>query len=143
MEIDVDIVLVLEAEADEMWSYAGKKSNQIWLWWILDHNTGEPIAYCFGTREHAYLDELRDILGLCFVIDTIYTDGNPAYLNITESEVVQGKHNTQRIEGRHTALRTWCSRLVRKTIRFSKTVQMHKIAVGLVINYWFFKRVLW
>jgi len=29
---------------------------------------------------------------------------------------------------------------VRKGIRFSKTEQMHKISVGLVINYWFFGR---
>ena len=111
--------------------------------WILDHNTNEPIAYVFGTREHAYLDNLRDILGLYFEIKTIYTDGNPAYLNITESTIIQGKRNTQKIEGRHTALRTWCSRLVRKGIRFSKTFQMHKIAVGLVINYWYFGRVVW
>ena len=142
-DIGVDLVRLDEAEADEMWSYVAKKSNQVWLWWVLDHNTNEPIAYVFGTREHAYLDDLRDILGLYFEIKTIYTDGNPAYLNITESTVIQGKRNTQKIEGRHTALRTWCSRLVRKGIRFSKTFQMHKIAVGLVINYWYFGRVLW
>jgi len=139
----VDLVRLDEAEADEMWSFVSNKENQVWLWWILDHNTNEPIAYTFGTKEHAYLDDLRDILGMYFAISTIYTDGNPAYLNITESEVVQGKRNTQKIEGRHVGLRTWCSRLVRKTLRFSKTFQMHSIAVGLVINYWYFGRALW
>ncbi len=44
----------------------------------------------------------------------------------------------QKIERKHLSLRTWCARLVRKGIRFSKTEQMHKIVVGLVINYWFF-----
>lgn len=126
-----------------MWSFVGKKSNQCWLWWVLDHNTGEPIAYTFGTREHANLDELRNILNLSFDIHTIYTDGNPAYLNITESKVVQGKRNTQRIENKLISLRTWCSRLVRKGIRFSKSFQMHRIAVGLVINFWFFARKVW
>ncbi|MDR1382463.1 MAG: IS1 family transposase, partial [Planctomycetaceae bacterium] len=48
------------------------------------------------------------------------------------------KKNTQKIERNHLSLRTWCSRLVRKGIRFSKTELMHKIVVGLVINYWFF-----
>ena len=101
------------------------------------------MAYVFGTKEYAYLDELRDILGWYFDIKTIYVDGNPAYMSITESEVVQGKRNTQKIENKHISLRTWCSRLVRKGIRFSKTLQMHKIAVGLVINFWFFANKLW
>ena len=83
------------------------------------------------------------MLGVYCTIGTFYTDGNPAYLNITESDVVQGKENTQKIEGRHTGLRTWCSRLVRKGIRFSKTLKMHKVAVGLVINYWYFGNRFW
>ena len=141
---EIDLVRVEEAEADEMWSFVQNKKNQLWLWWIIDHKTGEPLAYCFGTKEHIYLDELRKILRSSRIkIKTIYTDGNQAYLKITESKVVQGKRNTQKIESKHTALRTWCSRLVRKGIRFSKTIEMHKIAVGLVINFWFFGRVLW
>jgi len=142
-ELSVDLALVEEAEADEMWSFVHDKSQQYWLWWMIDHNTGEPLAYTFGTREHANLDELRDILALNFDIGTIYTDGNPAYLDITESKVIQGKRNTQKIENKHLALRTWCSRLIRRSIRFSKSHQMHRIVVGLVINYWFFGVKFW
>jgi insertion element IS1 protein InsB len=69
----------------------------------------------------------------------VYTDGNYAYFARISSEVlVVSKKNVQKIERKHLSLRTWCSRLVRKGIRFSKTEQMHKIGVGLVINYWFF-----
>lgn len=25
---------------DEMWSYVGNKKNQCWLWWAIDHKTG-------------------------------------------------------------------------------------------------------
>jgi hypothetical protein len=57
---------------------------------------------------------------------------------IAELKKVITKKNTQKIERKHLSLRTWCSRLVRKWIRFSKTEQMHKIAVGLIINVWFF-----
>ena len=39
---------------------------------------------------------------------------------------------------KHLSLRTWCSRLVRRGIRFSKTERMHKINVGLAINVWYF-----
>ncbi|WP_343383273.1 IS1 family transposase [Candidatus Bathycorpusculum sp.] len=73
----------------------------------------------------------------------VYCDNNSAYkMRITESVVDVGKRNTQRIERKHLSLRTWCSRLVRKGIRFSKSLVMHKIVVGLIINFWFFKRDL-
>ncbi|MHC6203599.1 IS1 family transposase [Breznakiellaceae bacterium SP9] len=43
--------------------------------------------------------------------------------------------------GGQLSLRTWSTRLVRKGIRFSKSEQMHKIVIGLVINIRFFGRV--
>lgn len=138
----IDLVPVKEAEMDEMWSFAGDKSRQCWLWWAIDHNTGEPLAFHFGTREHKNLEELLRLLKP-FDINTVYSDNNFAYKSrVTESEVVTGKENTQKIERKHLSLRTWCSRLVRKGIGFSKDPQMHKIAVALVINFWFFHRVI-
>ncbi len=143
LEIDIissEQIEVNEAEMDEMWSFVHDKSQQYWLWWAIDHNTGEPLAFCFGTREHTYLDELLRLLAP-FNIHTVYADANYAYqTHITDSNVVTGKTNTQRIERLHLSLRTWCSRLVRKGIRFSKTHLMHSIVVGLVINIWFFHR---
>ena len=44
------------------------------------------------------------------------------------------KKNIQKIERKHLPLKTWCTRLVRKRIYFSKSDQMHKIVVGIVIN---------
>jgi len=143
LEIDVissEQIEVSETEMDEMWSFVHDKSQQYWLWWAIDHNTGEPLAFCFGTREHTYLDELLRLLAP-FNIHIVYVDANYAYqAHITEGDIVTGKRNTQRIERRHLSLRTWYSRLVRKGIRFSKTHQIHSIAVGPVINIWFFGR---
>ena len=142
-EIALEIVSVEEAEMDEMWSFVGDKSHQCWLWWAIDHNTGEPLAFCFGTREHKYLDALLELLKP-FKINTVYSDGNFAYkTHITGSNVVTGKRNTQKIERKHLSLRTLCSRLVRKGIRFSKSYDMHKIVIALIINFWFFNRILW
>ena len=45
-----------------------------------------------------------------------------------------GKRNTQKIERKHLTLRTRIKRLVRKTICFSKTTQMHDIVIGLFVN---------
>lgn len=140
--ISPEQIEVPEVEMDEMWSFVHDKSQQYWLWWAIDHRTGIPLAYCFGTREHKYLDELKSLLAP-FKIDVVYSDDNFAYKShISESKVVTGKRNTQRIERKHLSLRTWCSRLVRKGIRFSKSHLMHRIVVGLAINSWCFGRIL-
>jgi len=130
----------IHIEMDEMWSFYHDKKHQIWLWWAIDHNTGEVIAYWFGTREHKNLDELKKLIEP-LNIGNVYTDGNYAYYE-RFSNVIVSKKNTQKIERKHLSLRTWCARLVRKGIRFSKTAQMHKIVVGLVINVWFFGRLI-
>jgi len=128
----------IRVEMDEMWSFYHDKRHQIWLWWAIDHDTGEAVAFWFGSREHGNLDKLLELL-VPLNIEKVYTDGNDAYYQRVSAEVlVVSKKNLQKIERKHLSLRTWCSRLVRKGIRFSKTEQMHKISVGLVINYWFF-----
>jgi insertion element IS1 protein InsB len=45
-----------------------------------------------------------------------------------------GKRNTQKIERKHLTLRTRIKRLVRKTIGFSKSIQMHDIVIGWFVN---------
>ena len=134
--------ITLRVEMDEMWSFYHDKARQIWLWWAIDHDTGEVVAYWFGTREHENLDKLIELLSP-LQIGTVYTDGNYAYFKRFSKDVlVVTKKNTQKIERKHLSLRTWCARLVRKGIRFSKSAQMHKIVVGLAINIWFFGRVV-
>jgi len=45
-----------------------------------------------------------------------------------------GKRNTQTIERKNLTLRTRVKRLTRKTICFSKSIKMHDIVIGLLIN---------
>jgi insertion element IS1 protein InsB len=98
-------------------------------------------AFWFGTREHKNLDKLLELLDP-LTIGKVYTDGTYAYYECFSSEALTvTKKNTQKIERNHRSLRTWCARLVRKGIRFSKTEQMHKIVVALTINVCFFGRV--
>ena len=131
----------IRIEMDEMWSYYHDKSHQIWLWWAIDHDTGVVVAFWFGSREHKNLDKLISLIAP-LEIGKVYTDGNYAYFERFKKDVlIVTKKNTQKIERKHLSLRTWCARLVRKGIRFSKSELMHKIVVGLVINVWFFGRV--
>ena len=48
--ITVELQGFCEAELDEQWSYVGKKSEQRWLWYAIDHATKVVLAYVFGRR---------------------------------------------------------------------------------------------
>jgi IS1 family transposase/transposase-like protein len=118
-DIRLELVPVNEAEMEEMWRFAGDKSRRYWLWWAVDHDTGEPLAFRFGAREYENPDELLALLRP-FDINMVYSGNNSAGRPlVTGSEAVADKENTQKTERKHLSLRTWCSRLVRKGIRFS------------------------
>ena len=151
-EIEFYIVCVNAVEMDEMWRNYYSKANRIRLWHAIDHESGEILAYTFGSAEDEVLEKLLELLDE-YRIDKFYTDGNPAYGRLltppeafdTEEEREElheiGKANTQKIERVHLSLRTWVKRLARKTICFSKCDRMHKIVVGLCINIKFFRRL--
>ncbi len=143
-EIAVDIVKIdekhevdekeTEVEMDEMWSFVGSKANQRWLWHAIDRVTGEVLAYVFGRRKDEVFLELKDLLEP-FGITRFYTDDWGSYGRYLDPEKhVIGKKNTQKIERKHLTLRTRIKRLVRKTICFSKSKQMHDIVIGLFVN---------
>jgi len=117
-----------------MWSFVGKKKTPRWLWHALDHRTGEVLAYVFGRREDQAFLKLKALLAP-FGITRFYTDGWGAYqrhLEPGQHEI--GKRNTQQLERKHLTLRTRIKRLVRKTICFSKSIEMHDLVIGLFIN---------
>ena len=132
--VEVILERVGEAEVDEMWSFVGKKKEPRWLWHALDHHTGQVLAYVFGRRKDEVFLQLKALL-TPFGITRYYTDYWGAYERHLAPEVHSpGKHNTQQIERKHLTLRTRIKRLVRKTICFSKSTQMHDIVIGLFIN---------
>ena len=45
-----------------------------------------------------------------------------------------GKRHTQQIERKHLTLRTRIKRLARKTICFSRSIELHDIVIGLFVN---------
>jgi insertion element IS1 protein InsB len=133
-EVTVRIRLADEAEVDEMWSFVGRKKDQRWLWHAIDHRTGKVLAYVFGRRQDEVFVQLKALLEP-FGIRRFYTDYWGAYTRHIDSEEHQaGKRNTQKIERKHLTLRTRIKRLARKTICFSKSIQMHDIVIGLFVN---------
>jgi insertion element IS1 protein InsB len=135
---EVEVVIRLagetEAEADEMWSFVKRKKNQRWLWHAIDHHSGKVLAYVFGRRQDEAFLKLKALLEP-FGITKYYTDYWGAYTrHIDVDQHVPGKRNTQKIERKHLTLRARIKRLARKTICFSKSVQMHDIVIGLFVN---------
>ena len=133
-EMTVAIERAGEAEMDEMGSFVGKKGDQRWLWHAIDHHTGAVLAYVFGRRTDEVFLRLKALLEP-FGLTRFSTDHWGAYTRHLDPEVHSpGKQHTQKIERKHLTLRTRIKRLVRKTICFSKTTQMHDIVIGLFVN---------
>jgi len=133
-EVTVMLRLADEAAVDEMWSFVGRKKDQRWLWHAIDHRSGQVLAYVFGRRQDEVFLKLKGLLEP-FGITRYYTDSWGAYTRHIDLEEHQpGKRNTQKIERKHLTLRTRIKRLARKTICFSKSIQMHDIVIGLFVN---------
>jgi len=128
--------LTIRLEMDEMWGRVYCKKTPCWLWHAINHDTKEIIAYAFGSRKSEVLKELWATLNdLELDIVAVFSDDNFAYHEIVPSNILQtGKRNTQRIERKHLTFRTRLKRLARKTICYSKSLDMHKVLFGLLIN---------
>jgi insertion element IS1 protein InsB len=124
----------MEAEVDEMWSFVESKRQQRWLWWAIDHASGEVLAYVLSDRKDKAFIELKALLEP-FGIMQFYSDGWGAYeRHIDPVFHTVGKRYTQKIERKHLTVRTRIKRLARKTICFSKSIVMHDVVIGLFIN---------
>jgi IS1 family transposase/transposase-like protein len=141
-EVTVDIERAGEAEMDEMWSFVGRKDNPRWLWHAIDHQTGEVLAYVFGRRKDEVFLKLKELLDP-FGLTHYYTDKWGAYTRHLDPEQhTVSKRGTQKIERKHLTLRARIKRLVRQTICFSKSTQMHDIVIGLFVNRYAFGRAV-
>ncbi len=80
-------------------------------------------------------EEYQRLLLKPFGITRFFTDGWGAYQRHLDQQLhIIDKSNTQKIERKHLTLRTRIKRLVRKTICFSKSIEMHDLVIGLFIN---------
>jgi insertion element IS1 protein InsB len=104
------------------------------MWYAIDHRTGAVLAYVFGRHQDEVFLWLKALLEP-FRITRFHTDYWGAYGRHLDPEAYHpGKRNTQNIERKHLTLRTRIKRLVRKTICFSKSIEMHDIIIGLFVN---------
>lgn len=126
---DVEI-FSLEAQADELWSFVGKKKNKQWVWLALDANSRQIIAFHVGDRSSDSAQALWNKIPAGYKKHaTFYTDNWDAYLGIIPAKqhqiVDKQSGKTSYIERFNCTLRQRNSRLVRKSLSFSKKQDNH------------------
>jgi insertion element IS1 protein InsB len=126
-----DVVLLrLEAEADELWSFVQKKANRQWIWIAMDAKTRQVIAFHVGDRSRDSANGLWAKIPLVYREQaTFHTDQYEAYKGVIPAErhraITKKARKTNHIERFNNTLRQRVSRLVRETLSFSKKLANH------------------
>src|SRR4030095_12075816 len=142
-----DVVLRrLEAEADEMWSFVKKKTNEQWIWIAMDATTRQIIAFHVGERSRDSAKELWAKIPLVYREQaTFHTDQYEAYTGVVPAErhkaITKKARKTNHIERFNNTLRQRVARLVRETLSFSKKLAHHIGAIKCFICYYNLARV--
>ncbi len=119
---------------DEQWGYVGAKSRQRWLFYAYDRLRKTVVAHVFGERTLATLERLLSLLS-AFEVVVWMTDGWPLYESRLKGKLhVISKRYTQRIERHNLNLRQHLARLGRKSLSFSKSVELHDKVIGHYLN---------
>ena len=123
---------------DEQWSYVGNKKQQRWLWYAWLPQLKTVLASTLGARTDDALKRLLQLLKP-WNIALYCTDGWEAYQRyLPQDKPLITKRYTQSIERQNLNFRTRIKRLARKTICFSKSVEIHDKVIGEFINRSFF-----
>ena len=120
-----------------MWSFVERKSNKKWIWLAIDVDTKQIVGVFVGSRDRegaqGLWDSLPPVYRQCAVC---YTDFWSAYNEIFPSKrhkaVGKESGKTSYIERFNCTMRQRISRLVRKTLSFSKKIENH---IGAIWNF--------
>ena len=128
-------------ECDEAWSFVGHKGNKQWIWLAMNRDTREIVGMHIGARSRegakALWESLPAVYRQCALC---YTDFWEAYDTILPSKrhraVGKESGQTSHIERFNCTLRQRVSRLVRKTLSFSKKLENHIGAIWYFIHHY-------
>ena len=132
-------------EADELWSFVTRRENKRWIWLMLERRTRQIIALHIGDRSQDSAIALWAKVPLAIKVQAlVLTDCWDAYrLAIpTDQHVACEKQSEQvsLIERFNGTLRQRVSRLVRKSLSFSKSDWFHEEAIRYFIAHYNLER---
>jgi IS1 family transposase/transposase-like protein len=128
-------------ELDELETFVGSKRNKGWIWTAVDHFQPGILSWVVGDHRANTFRALWDAIAVwhCYFWAS---DGNPVYPGfIPAGDQIVSKTSMTRVEGENTRLRHYLARLHRKTLCYSKSVDMLKHSIRLLIHYLKFHNV--
>ena len=141
------IICTFESEIDEMQSFVGKKANKQWVWIAMDRGSRQIVAFHVGDRSRVSAKALWELIPECYRQHArFYTDGWQAYVGVIPAKqhqvVKKQKRITNHIERFNCTLRQRISRLVRKSLSFSKKLANHIGAIKYFICHYNLEKAL-
>jgi IS1 family transposase/transposase-like protein len=131
----------LTIQCDEMWSFVDNKKNKVWIWLAIDVDSREIVGCHAGNRDEQGAEGLwKSLPPLYRQCAVCYTDFWAAYEEIFPSKrhrpVDKKSGKTCYIERFNCTMRQRVSRLVRKTLSFSKKFENHLGAIWNFIHHY-------
>ena len=126
---------------DELWSFVDNKGNKQWVWIAIDAQTREIIGLHIGDRSAQSARKLwQSLPGIYRQCALIYTDYWESYAGVLPSKrhraVGKESGRTSYIERLNCTLRHRVSRLVRKSLSFSKKLENHVAAIWNFVHHY-------
>ena len=117
-------------ELDEMWSFVFSKKNKEWIWLALDKKSNQIVAMHVGDRStksaQIFFESIPEEIRKKRIF---FTDHYEAYKSVLPQEQHEPGNRTDavtnKIERFNCTFRQRCSRLVRKSLSFSKRIWQH------------------
>jgi len=127
-------------EIDELRTYCGNKRNELWLIYAINRYSKQIINFVVGRRTKENIAIIISMLQKLHP-KAIYSDR----LNIYQTLICKGIHKVYSrcinyIERKNLTLRTLLKRLARKTLCFTRTAEMLKNVVFLLV---FSQKIVW
>ena len=131
---------VCPCEADEMWSFVGKKEDKQWIWLAMNITNRQIIGLHIGDRSEESAREFWNNIHPYFRTNCMFfTDFYKPYQNVIPSQnhiAINKSYKsrfTNHIERFNNTIRQRCSRLVRLALSFSKKIENHIGAIKYFI----------
>jgi len=140
--VEIDIFCL---EADELWSFVERRENKRWVWIVLERRTRQIIALQIGDRSQDSAIQLWAKIPLVIKAQAlVLTDCWDAYAVAipARQHIACEKQSGQvsLIERFNCTLRQRVSRLVRKSLAFSKSDWFHEEAIKYFIAHYNLER---
>lgn len=122
-----------------MWTFAGRKKRQVWLWLAVGRARRRLVAWTLGSRGEASARRLWQALPNRYRRRCWYcTDEWKAYASVLpryqHRPCPKGEGQTSIVEAINCSLRQRGGVLVRKSCSFSKCLKMHTARLKIIID---------